>query len=93
MHAVRPSEVFQDKEVVVVNIGKRGLTEGVLREIENVLRARGVVKVKLLRSFRESMGLSREEVAEILAKALSAEVVGMRGFVIALRKERERRRA
>jgi RNA-binding protein len=93
MHAVRPSEVFQDKEVVVVNIGKRGLTEGVLREIENVLRARGVVKVKLLRSFRESMGLSREEVAEILAKALSAEVVGVRGFVIALRKERERRRA
>jgi len=93
MHAVRPSEVFQDKEVVVVNIGKRGLTEGVLREIENVLRARGVVKVKLLRSFRESMGLSREEVAEILAKARSAEVVGVRGFVIALRKERERRRA
>jgi RNA-binding protein len=93
MHAVRPSEVFQDKEVVVVNIGKKGLTEGVLREIENVLRARGVVKVKLLRSFRESTGLSREEVAEILAKALSAEVVGVRGFVIALRKERERRRA
>lgn len=77
----------------MVNIGKKGLTEGVLREIENVLRARGVVTVKLLRSFRESTGLSREEVAEILARALSAEVVGVRGFVIALRKERERRRA
>lgn len=90
---MRPSEIFQDEEVVVVNIGKRGLTEGVLREIDNVLRARGVVKVRLLRSFRESTGLTREEVAEMLAKALNAEVVGVRGFVVALKRKTEKQRA
>uniref|UniRef100_A0A7C1PCV5 YhbY family RNA-binding protein n=1 Tax=Thermofilum pendens TaxID=2269 RepID=A0A7C1PCV5_THEPE len=85
--------MFQSEEVVIVNIGKRGLTEGVLNEIDNVLRARGVVKVKLLKSFRESTGLTREEVAEMLAKALNAEVIGVRGFVIALRREKGKRRA
>jgi RNA-binding protein YhbY len=44
-------------------------------------------------AFLPSCSCAREEVAEILARALSAEVVGVRGFVIALRKERERRRA
>jgi len=90
---VQPSKIFQSEEVVIVNIGKRGLTEGVLNEIDNVLRARGVVKVKLLKSFRESTGLTREEVAEMLAKALNAEVIGVRGFVIALRREKGKRRA
>lgn len=90
---MQPSKIFQSEEVVIVNIGKRGLTEGVLNEIDNVLRARGVVKVKLLKSFRESTGLTREEVAEMLAKALNAEVIGVRGFVIALRREKGKRRA
>jgi|UniRef100_A0A7C3WP75 Predicted RNA-binding protein containing KH domain, possibly ribosomal protein len=90
---MRAGRIFQDEEIVVVNIGKRGLTESVLREIDNVLRARGVVKVKLLKSFRESTELTREEVAEMLAKALNAEVIGVRGFVIALRRETEKRRA
>lgn len=85
------SKVFQDESVVTVNIGKNGITEALLKEIENVLRARGVVKVKLLRSFRESTELTREDVAQLLAEKLGARVVGIRGYVIALEKVRGRR--
>jgi len=79
------------EEVVVVRVGKKGLTEGVLSEIDNVLRARGVVKVKLLRNFREAYGvdrLARRQVAEELARRLGAEVVDVRGYVITLRRRR-----
>ncbi|MEM0335047.1 MAG: YhbY family RNA-binding protein [Thermofilum sp.] len=85
------SKIFQDESVVTVNIGKKGITDSLLSELDNVLRARGVVKVKLLRSYRESADLTREEVAKLLSEKLGAEVVGIRGFVIALRKPRGRR--
>lgn len=85
------SEIFQDEEVVTVNIGKKGITDSLLSELDNVLRARGVVKVKLLRSYRESSDLTREEVAKLLSEKLNAEVAGVRGFVIALRRPKGKR--
>ena len=87
------SEVFQRRDVPTVNVGKKGISDALIRELDNVLRAHGVVKVKLLRNFRESTDLQREEVARILAERLGAEVVGVRGFVIALRRARGRGRA
>jgi len=80
------SSVFQRKDIPVVNIGKKGLDEAVLEEIKNVLKARGIVKVKLLKNFRETYGLSPEEAAVVLSQRLSAEIVGVRGFVIVLKK-------
>jgi RNA-binding protein len=80
------SSVFQRKDIPVVNIGKKGLDEAVLEEIKNVLKARGIVKVKLLKNFREAYGLSPEETAVVLSQRLSAEIVGVRGFVIVLKK-------
>jgi len=80
------SSVFQRKDIPVVNIGKKGLDESVLEEIKNVLKARGIVKVKLLKNFREAYGLSQEEAAVVLSQRLSAEIVGVRGFVIVLKK-------
>ncbi|MCC5997773.1 MAG: YhbY family RNA-binding protein [Thermofilum sp.] len=80
------SSVFQRKDIPVVNIGKKGLDEAVLEEIKNVLKARGIVKVKLLKNFREAYGLSPEEAAVVLSQRLSAKIVGVRGFVIVLKK-------
>jgi RNA-binding protein len=80
------SSVFQRKDIPVVNIGKKGLDEAVLEEIKNVLKARGIVKVKLLKNFREAYGLSPEEAAVVLSQRLSAEIVGVRGFVIVLKR-------
>ncbi len=82
------------EEVVVVRVGKRGLREEVIREIDNVLRARGVVKVKLLKNFREAHGVDREARAAIaseLAKRLNAVVVEVRGYTVTLRRPRWRR--
>ncbi len=80
-----------EEETVVVRVGKRGITEGLLSELDNVLRARGIVKVKLLRNFREAYGVgskSKYEIAAELAKTLGAEVVEVRGYTIVLRRRR-----
>ncbi len=84
------SSVFQDPTVVTVNIGKNGLSEKVLAEIDNVLKSRGVVKVKLLKNFRDTYGYTREDVAVILSQRLGAEVIGIRGYVIALRRRKSK---
>ena len=82
------SSVFQRKDIPVVNIGKKGLDESVLGEIKNILQARGIVKVKLLKNFRETYDLSPEEAAIVISQRLSAEIVGVRGFAIVLKKGR-----
>jgi len=82
-----------EEEIVVVRVGKRGITEGLLAELDNVLSARGVVKVKLLRNFREAYGVgskSKHEVAAELAESLGAEVVEVRGYTIVLRRRKAR---
>ena len=82
-----------EEEIVVVRVGKSGITEGLLSELDNVLRARGLVKVKLLKNFRDAYGVesgNKDKVAEELAKALGAEVVEVRGYTIVLRRRRAR---
>lgn len=79
--------MFQDPTIVTVNIGKNGLNEKTLREIETILKARGIVKVRLLKNFLEAYGYTREDVAVILSQRLNAEVLGIRGHVIALRRK------
>ena len=39
-------------DIVTINVGKKGITEGLIREINMVLEKRGIVKVRMLRSFR-----------------------------------------
>jgi RNA-binding protein YhbY len=66
------SSVFQRKDIPVVNVGKKGLDESVLEEIRSVLQSRGMVKVKLLKNFRETYGLTPEEAGSSdLAEAFS----------------------
>ena len=78
---------------MVVRIGKKGITDALLRELDNVLRARNIVKVKLLKNYREAYGAGRSEVARELADKLGARVVEVRGFTILLeRKGAQRRR-
>ncbi|MCD6357354.1 MAG: RNA-binding protein [Thermoprotei archaeon] len=76
-------------ELVVVRVGKKGVTEGLLRELDNVLRARGMVKVKLLRNFREAYGIdsrTKRKFAEDLARRLGAKLVEVRGYTLVLRR-------
>ncbi|MEM0331155.1 MAG: YhbY family RNA-binding protein [Archaeoglobaceae archaeon] len=69
-------------EMVKINVGKKGITESLINEINLQLEKRGIVKVKLLRNFESRS--DRSSVGEELAKRLGCKVKDVRGFVITL---------
>ncbi|RLI71951.1 RNA-binding protein [Archaeoglobales archaeon] len=66
--------------MVTIKIGKKGLTDNIIKEINLQLEKRGMVKVKMLRSFRSEKD-KRELVDEIKAK-VKGKLVDLRGFVL-----------
>jgi len=68
-HALRP----------VVQIGRQGLSDGALREIDAALDAHELIKVQALVDRDE-----KREVADRIAAALAAEVVGSIGHILIL---------
>jgi len=87
--------LVSDKDIVVVRVGKRGVTDELIAEIDNVLRSQGIVKVKLLKNFRETFEVDREvkeELANALAKKLNATIVELRGYTVVLKRPRRRSR-
>jgi len=84
---MKPGKLFH-ADIYTVRVGKKGLTEAVLEEIDRALDAHGTVKVRLLRSYRESGDVDRREVARQVAERLNARLVGVRGFTFILVRER-----
>lgn len=72
-----------------VRIGKEGVTEGVLREIDRLLEDRGVIKVRVLKSLRRREDFDIDKLAEEVATKLGARVEDVRGgtFVLSRRKK------
>jgi len=70
-----------------VIIGKKGITDEVLREIERRLAAKGVVKVRMLRTAVDQ-GRARREAARYVAARLNAKLMGVRGRTFVLYRER-----
>ncbi len=68
------------KEKPITQIGKNGITETVLRQVDEQLTARELVKISVLRNADDDV----RTVAEQLAAALGAEVVQTLGFKITL---------
>ncbi|HII30263.1 RNA-binding protein [Candidatus Woesearchaeota archaeon CG08_land_8_20_14_0_20_47_9] len=62
-----------------VRIGKSGITQGIISEIDQQLKARQLVKVKLLKSF--SADRNKREVLSQLAGRTSSEIVKLNGGV------------
>lgn len=67
-----------------VLIGKGGVSEGVVKEIDVRLEREGAIKIKVLRS----ASVDTEATALLLANALGAEVVDVRGRTFVLRRMR-----
>ena len=63
-------------------IGKKGLTENQIREIEKQLKKKRLIKVKILKSALISQ--KREEIAETLAEKTRSKVVDVRGLIVTL---------
>ncbi len=71
-------------KVVTVNVGKKGLTESLINEINLQLEKRGIVKVKMLRNFRGDS--DRRELAKLIESKVKGELIDLRGFVLTLKK-------
>ncbi len=67
-----------------VQIGKEGVTEGVLNEIKAQLKKRKVIKIKFLQnSDRENF----KEKIESIAEQTNAKILEIRGFTAVLKKK------
>ena len=68
-----------------VIIGKKGVTMGVLKEIDRRLEDQGIVKVKMLKTaIQAEGGDDRRTIASRVAKSLDAVLVGVRGRTFVL---------
>jgi RNA-binding protein len=63
-----------------MHIGKDGLTEGLVEELRNQIKAHRLVKVKVL----ASSAAMKREIAEDLAKKAGAELIEVRGNTLLL---------
>ena len=68
----------------IINIGKNGMTSEMVGHIKQLLKKRKLIKVKLLRSFLESM--NKKEAAKKLCELTGAELIEQVGFVVVLYK-------
>lgn len=69
----------------ITQIGKEGVTESFLDQLEDMLKAREIVKVSIL----ENAGLDAKETANAICEAIRAEFVQAIGFKFTLYKRNE----
>ncbi|MBZ4683537.1 MAG: RNA-binding protein [Fusobacteriaceae bacterium] len=74
----------------VVRIGKDGLTDNIIENIENAIRVKELIKVKALQNAELSKQELRE-IAEEIAKKAEVEIVDIIGKTIIFFKENEKK--
>jgi len=77
-----------------VNVGKQGLTESVLKEIDRRLNSDEIVKVRILKTALTVEGIDdRKKLAEVLAQKLGADAIEVRGYTVVLYRKKKKRTA
>ncbi len=73
--------------IVTLNVGKRGINDNLITEINTLLEKKGVVRVKMLKNFRhDTSGAGRRELAEKIAEKVDGKLVDLRGFVLTFKR-------
>ncbi len=73
--------------IVTLNVGKKGINDNLIMEINNLLEKRRVVRIKMLKNFRQEIsGADRKRLAEEIAKKVDGELVDLRGFVLTFKR-------
>jgi len=72
------------EQFFVVRVGKSGLTEGLLKQVNKHLKFRNIVKVKFLPAFMKDK--DKKKVAQELADSIHAKVLRRVGFTVVLEK-------
>ena len=75
---------------VDLQLGKKGITDSFIKEVKNRLEREGVVKIRILKSFRRSTELDRREIARIVAEKAGARVYEVRGYTFILVKDKDK---
>jgi len=70
--------------MITINVGKRGITKGLIEEINRTLEKHGKVKVRMLKNFRNITmgGKDRKEIAREISKHVNGRLVDLRGYVL-----------
>ncbi|MCS7121034.1 MAG: YhbY family RNA-binding protein [Archaeoglobaceae archaeon] len=68
--------------MITINVGKKGITENLIEEINLQLEKHGVVKVKMLKNFRRISEKEKKELAMEIASKVKGKLVDFRGFVL-----------
>jgi RNA-binding protein len=80
------------KEKPTVQIGKEGATAEMVAEIEKQLKAREIIKVKILKTaLGEQAAQEAKNMATTVAQQAEAELVDIRGHTFMLYKSRKKR--
>ena len=77
-------------EIITINVGKKGVTENLIKEINRVLEKHGIVKVKMLKNFRmigALEGKDKKMLAEEIASKVNGKLIDFRGFVLTFKRE------
>ncbi|MBE9390632.1 YhbY family RNA-binding protein [Fervidicoccus fontis] len=83
----KPRDVVKSKMVRAdINIGKNGINERIIKEIDTRLKVKKVVKIRINKNFIESSGEEREEIAKKVSSFLNAELVEIRGNTFILKR-------
>lgn len=72
----------------IFQVGKGGVTESLIKQVEEALEARELIKISVLNNCQED----KEEVAKKLASGAKAELVQVIGNVIILYKESRKKK-
>lgn len=75
-------------EPAIMQVGKSGIGENLIKTVSDALEARELIKLSVL----ENSGEEAREVAEALAEATQAEVVGVVGKKVILYRESEKKK-
>ena len=75
-------------EPTIMQIGKGGVGENLIKTVSDALEARELIKLSVL----ENSGEEARDVAEALAEAVGAEVVGVVGKKVILYRESEKKK-
>ena len=73
-------------EPAIMQVGKGGIGENLIKTVSDALEARELIKLTVL----ENSGEAAREIAETLAEATEAEVVGVIGKKVILYRESEK---
>jgi len=73
---------------VDLQLGKKGLTDSFLREVEERLKRQGVVKIRILKSYIRSSEKDRRGIAREVAEKVKARLIEVRGYTFIIAKNK-----